>query len=211
MREAFAQSPEFQEKVRRLCGTSAAADANSGVGYNFTTARLDPNNRTSGTDAYSRNFNFQIPVVSLPGRAGLDLGLTLAYNSLVWTKDATGITYDADNGFPGPGFRLGFPTIQPKFVNPQIQQAGQAPKGSYLLITPSGGRVELRQVGTSSVYESADSSYLQLTEGSGSPQTLVSTDGTQLSYTLVNGEFRCYQLRTATATTYPPPTTPTAA
>jgi YD repeat-containing protein len=196
MREAFAQSPEFQEKVRRLCGTSAAADVNAGTGYNFTTARLDPDNRTgSGTDAYSRNFGFSIPVLSLPGRDGLDLGLALSYNSLVWTKDTTGITYDADNGFPGPGFHLGFPVIQPKFVNPQIQQAGQAPKSSYLLVTPSGGRVELRQTAMAGVYESADSSYLQLVEGGGSPQTLVSTDGTQLSYTLVNGEFRCYQVK----------------
>jgi YD repeat-containing protein len=188
-RVSFDQSDEFKEKVRRLCGTSSAASDNGGVGYDFATARLDPNNRTGGggADPYSRNFNFSIPILSLPGRAGIDLGLVLSYNSLVWTKDSTGITFDADEGFPSSGFRLGFPVVQPKFFNPQTG------KKAYMLITPSGGRVELRQVGTSNNYESADSSYLQLTEGSG--LTLRSTDGTQLSFSLINGSYRSYQVK----------------
>src|SRR5687768_15977296 len=197
IREAFAQSSEFAEKVRRLCGVSAGADANAGTGYNFATARLDPNNRTGGegADPYSRNYNFQIPLLSLPGRAGLDLGLVLSYNSLVWTKDASGVTFDADEGFPGPGFRLGFPVIQPKFVNPRLQQQGQPVRYSYLLLTPTGARVELRQTAEPGVYESADSSYLQLVEGGGAPQTLRSTDGTRLSFLLLNGSYRCYEVR----------------
>jgi YD repeat-containing protein len=196
-RMAFDQSGEFKEKVKVLCGTSTAAPVNGGVGYDFSTARLDPNNRTGGegVDPYSRNLNFSIPILSLPGRAGLDLGLALTYNSLVWTKDSTAVTYDVDGGFPGPGFRLGFPLIEPKFVNPQLQQAGQPTRYSYLLLMPSGGRVELRQVGTSSVYESADSSYLQLVESGGAPQTLLSTDGTQMSFALANGEYRCCQMK----------------
>lgn len=161
-----------------------------GAGYNFSAARLDPNNRTGGggADPFSRNFNFQIPILSLPGRAGLDLGLTLSYNSLVWTKDTGGVTFDADEGFPGPGFRLGFPTIQPKFFNPQTQ------KYAYPLVTPSGSRVELRQTETPGVYESADSSYLQLLEGNGA-LTLLSTDGTRLSFYLLGGSYRCHEVR----------------
>jgi hypothetical protein len=120
--------------VLRLCGTAATSDAGGGAGYNFAAARLDPSNRTggAGVDAYSRNFNFQIPLLSLPGRAGLDLGLVLSYNSLVWTKDGSGVTFDADRGTPSPGFRLGFPTLQPKFYNPQTQ------KYAYLLVNPRG-------------------------------------------------------------------------
>jgi YD repeat-containing protein len=186
---AFEESIEFKEKVARLCGTAVSSGTNGGDGYNFAAARLDPSNRTGGggADAYSRNYNFSIPLVSLPGRAGLDLGLMLSYNSLVWTKDGTGVTFDADRGTPSPGFRLGFPTLHPKFYNPQTQ------KYAYLLVTPSGGRVELRQVGTSNVYESADSSYMQLTEG-GLP-TLLAADGTQLSFTAAGGEWRCYQVK----------------
>jgi YD repeat-containing protein len=197
VRAAFDQSLEFGEKVRNLCGTSAGSPGTGRAGYNFTAARLDPVNRTGGggMDAYSRNFNFSIPLVSLPGRAGLDLGLTLSYNSLVWTKDAGGVTFDADQGFPSPGFRLGFPTVEPKFVNPLIQQAGQPVRYSYLLVTPGGARVELRQTATAGVYESADSSYLQLVEGGGGPQTLLATDGTQLSFVLLNGAYRCHQVK----------------
>ncbi|MDQ3746540.1 MAG: PA14 domain-containing protein, partial [Acidobacteriota bacterium] len=195
VRVAFEQSAEFQEKVRRLCGTSAAARDNAGAGYNFSTARLDPDNRTGGggADPLSRNFNWSIPLVSLPGRSGLDLGLTLSYNSLVWTKDASGVTFDADDGWPSPGFRLGFPAVEPKFYNPQLQQMGQPTRYSYLLVTPSGARVELRQVGTSSVYESADSSYLQLTDNGGA-LTLLTTDGTRLLFAPLGGEYHCYQV-----------------
>jgi YD repeat-containing protein len=194
VRRAFDQSLEFTEKVRNLCGTAAASPVNGGAGYNFSTARLDPANRTGGggVDAYSRNFNFNIPLISLAGRAGLDLGLTLSYNSLVWTEDAKGVTFDADQGFPSPGFRLGFPTVEPKFVNTRLQQAGQQTRYSYLLVTPGGERVELRQAGATNVYESADSSYLRLTEGDG--LTLSATDGTRLSFALMNGLFRCTQV-----------------
>ncbi len=37
-------------------------------------------------DLGSRNFNWSLPLLSLRGRAGLDLHLALTYNSLVWTK-----------------------------------------------------------------------------------------------------------------------------
>jgi YD repeat-containing protein len=194
---AFEGSPEFEEKVRRLCGTSASATDNGGDGYNFSTARLDPSNRTGGggVDALSRNHNWTLPLVSLPGRAGLDLGLALTYNSLVWTKDATGVTFDADRGFPSPGFRLGFPVVQARFVNPQIQKANQPVRYSYLLVTPSGARAELRQkVGSPNVYESADSSYLQLTDYGGGALQLASTDGTRLTFFLTGGEHQCREV-----------------
>ncbi|HEX8684836.1 MAG TPA: PA14 domain-containing protein, partial [Pyrinomonadaceae bacterium] len=186
---SFEDSIEFKEKVARLCGVAASSDANAGDGYNFAAARLDPSNRTGGggADPYSRNYNFQIPLASLAGRAGLDLGLALSYNSLVWTKDGSGVTFDADRGTPSPGFRLGFPVLQPKFYNPQTQ------KYAYLLVTPGGARVELRQVGASNVYEAADSSYLQLTEGAA--PTLLAADGTQLSFAAAGGEWRCQQVR----------------
>src|SRR5205085_2640872 len=61
--------------------------------------RLDPGNRTGGgsEDPLSRNFNWNLPVVSLPGRASMDLDLSLSYNSLVWTKAGTSsIVFDDD-------------------------------------------------------------------------------------------------------------------
>lgn len=190
LRNAFDQSTEFGEKVRALCDTAASSPVNGGTGYNFSTARLDPSNRTGGqgTDPLSRNYNWSVPLLGLPGRAGLDLGLGLSYNSLVWTKDGTGITFDADRGWPSPGFRIGFPVIEPRFYNPQTG------KNTFMIVTPAGGRTELRQVGTTNVYESADSTYLQLTDG-GSSLTLLTTNGTRLTFTLSGGQYRCSQVK----------------
>jgi PKD domain-containing protein len=101
-------------------------------------ARLEPRNRTgqAGEDLLSRNFNWSTPILGLPGRAGLDLGLSLNYNSLIWTRVNSAMIFDADRGFPSAGFRLGFPVIQEQFYN------NQAHRNSYLMITPSGSRIE---------------------------------------------------------------------
>src|SRR6185369_13825958 len=87
-----------------------------------------------------------------------------------------------------PGFRLGFSTVQRKVFD------AQTAKNSFLLITPAGHRVELRQVGASNVYEAGDSSYLQLIDNS--PNLLVrSAGGTQLSFVEINNEFSCTQIK----------------
>ena len=63
-----------------------------------------------------------------------------------------------------------------------------------MFITAAGRRVELRQVGSSNVYEAGDSSYLQLTDSS--PSLVVrSTDGTQLSFVEINNEYSCTQIK----------------
>jgi len=168
---------------------TATATANVTVTGTFD-ARLDPMNRTGngGEDTLSRNFNWSLPLVGLPGRSGLDLGLSLAYNSLAtWTVNGTYVSFDDDHGFPAPGFRLGFPVIQGAAYN------SQAGKYSYLLITPSGARVELRQVGSSAQYQSVDSSYLLL-DTSSNPMVLRSTDGTQLSYALRGSDYVCTRI-----------------
>jgi YD repeat-containing protein len=159
----------------------------------FSSARVDPVNRTGGggVDLLSGNANWSLPILGLKGRAGLDLGLSLSYNSLVWTKDAStnSIKFDADQGTPGPGFRLGFPVIQPRYYNSQVG------KNAYLLITPSGSHVELRETVTPNTYESADSSYLQLKENGDGSLTLKPTDGSQLTYILYNGQYQCTQIK----------------
>src|SRR6185369_9487773 len=69
----------------------------------------------------------------------------------------------------------------------------QAGRNLYLLIS-GGNRVSLRQIGTSNVYEAADSSYLQLIDN-GSSLLFSTTDGTQLSYQVFNSESRCTQIK----------------
>jgi YD repeat-containing protein len=151
--------------------------------------RLDPLNQTggSGENPLSRNFNWTTSVVSLPGRAGMNLNLALSYNSLVWTKTgASNISFDDDRGFPSPGFRLGFPVMQPLYYNADVG------KYAFLLIGSDGSRTELRRVGTSTLYEAADSSYLLLDS---STMTLRATDGTQLKYELKGAEFQCTEIK----------------
>ena len=151
-------------------------------------ARLDPLNATGGggENPLSQNFNWNVPLVGLPGRAGLDLNVTLSYNSLVWTRNNTHISFNEDNGFPSPGFRLGFPVIQ------QLHYNGETGKHGFLLIGRDGTRTELRQVGNSLLFEAADSSHLLL---DASDMTLRSADGVQFSYVLMGSQFNCTQIK----------------
>jgi YD repeat-containing protein len=163
--------------------TTSAAVAVSAV--DFTTARLDAANRTGSDDLFSRNFNWGTNLVHLPGRAGLDLDVALSYNSLVWVKSGSALLFDPDRGFPTPGFRLGLPVVQGKYHNTA------ANADSYVLVTPSGARIELRQkAGVANTYESVDSSYMQLVEGDGS-LALYPGDGSVLSFANLGGDYQC--------------------
>ena len=74
----------------------------------------DPGNQVgdppgSPDDGGAGNGNFQLaaPVLSLPGR-GSSISLDLTYNSRLWNKAGSQITYDIDNDWPAPGWSLGF-------------------------------------------------------------------------------------------------------
>jgi len=139
-----------------------------------------------------RDASWSLPLFNLPGRAGLDLSLVLSYSSMVWTRSGSSIYFDDDNGSPSPGFRLGFATVQGPFFDSQVGV------NAYLLVTSSGRRVELRQVGSSNIYESGDSTHLQLTDNSaGSPSELIlrGTDGTRVSYASYPNEWCATKIR----------------
>ncbi len=178
----------IEELRQRSTRDSSASTGTVVTGGDLAVARLDPMNRTGGggEDPLSRNYNWSVPLVSLPGRAGLNFGLSLSYNSLVWTRSGSYISFNDDGGFPSPGFRLGFPVIQSAYFNSEVG------KNAFLLITPDGARAELRQVGTSALYESADSSHLLLDS---STMMLRTTDGTQLSYVWKGSDYECTQIK----------------
>jgi YD repeat-containing protein len=179
------------EQLRARASFGSGVKGSGLPAYDFASERLDPSNRTGGggVDPLSRNFNWSLPLISLPGRAGLDLGLDLSYNSLVWTKSGDYLLFDGDWGWPAPGFRLGFPVVQGKFYDAQAQ------KSAYLLVTPSGSRVSLRRTTTPTVYEAGDSSYLQLTENSDGSLTLVAPGGTRMRYWLLGGAYKCTEVK----------------
>ena len=160
-------------------------------------ARLSPRNASGGTNFYSQNFSWGTGLVSLPGRAGLDMGLGISYNSLVWTKQGSNIFFDSDYSNVSPGFRLEFPTIEPVY-----QESGG--DFYYVMVNPSGARTEFKQTAVTNSYETADSSYLQLKVTGGSHPTdpvenltitVYGTDGTQMSYEWKGGAFRCKEIK----------------
>lgn len=181
--------PIFDSPISLFSSLTTNAGPEPQGSYNLPMARLDPKNRigTGGEDLLSNNFNWSLPLVGLGGR-GLDLGLTLSYNSLVWTKSGNYVDFDVDNGSIAPGFRLGFPTVEGPYWN------DQASAYFYLMVMPSGARVELRRTGSSSTYESADSVHLQLIDY-GTSLLVRPTDGTQLNFVTVNSTWRCNQIK----------------
>ncbi|HYX29184.1 MAG TPA: RHS repeat-associated core domain-containing protein [Pyrinomonadaceae bacterium] len=171
------------------CDPSGGGGAGGDDPY-FGTARTEPANDTGapGVTLGSRNFNWSMPLVSLPGRAGLDVSVALSYNSLVWTKQGSAIQYNADHGTPAPGFQLGLPRLQNRFFDTDDNS------WAYIMVTPSGGRVEMNQVGSTNVYESGDGSFTQLTF-SGTTPVVRTTDGTQFIFGAeVSSEWRCTQI-----------------
>lgn len=159
--------------------------------------RLKPTNATGGTNLNSQNFGWSTALVSLSGRAGMDLNIGIGYNSLVWIKNGSTMYFDPDTSNVTPGFRMGFPTIEPVYYD------STKAKWTYMMVTPSGSRVEFRQQGAGSTYETYDSSYTQLvTSGASSPNspvegitiTVKTTDGTQMSYEWLVGAFRCTKI-----------------
>lgn len=173
-------------------------------GPDFALERLDPINRVGepGEDLLSGNYNWHLPLISLPGRAGLDLNLGLTYNSLVWTKAGGYITFDPDYGSPAPGFRLDFPVIEP--VAYYRYDPPNPPTPFLMLILPSGRRVELRKNmaggGAAEIYESVDSSRLRLkihplqSGQTAQEMTLHTPDGTKMLFQRTDPGYRCNKI-----------------
>ncbi len=164
--------------------------------YDLAKERLSPKNATGGTSLYSRNFGWGTGLAGLAGR-GLNAGFGMSYNSLIWTKQGNTMVFDADNSNITPGFRFGFPVIEPNYLDSQTNEF------NFLMVSPSGDRTEFKQDGASKFYYTADSSYTQLrVNGSDSPNdvenatiTVTSTDGTRMEFEWKAGAFRAKQVK----------------
>ncbi len=149
-------------------------------------------NRMGGTDLFSGNYSWGVPIVGLPGRSGHDLGLSLSYNSHIWVKTLTNGTMKMTDyaewlGDPGTGFRVGLPFLR------ALPHTSRTSLTSYLLILPGGNAVELiRRGGTtaSQIYEAVDGSLLHLLVEGGN-QYLYFPNGTRLRFQ----NFACTEIR----------------
>jgi len=184
VRAAFDESGEFSNLVAALTPNGGIT---GGVG-SIASARVDPFNQ-SGDQTQARDCEWSLPLISLPGRAGLDLGLGISYSSLIYTRSGPYLYFDEDISQISPGFHLGFAAIQGPSFDPASSRK------VYLLVAAAGRRAELRQVGSSNVYEAGDSSYLQLTDNGNNTLTLRTTDGTQINYSRYASDWQATQIK----------------
>jgi hypothetical protein len=103
-------------------------DGNSSTADDPGKVRGEPPGHAPDGGAGSSNFQFEVPVLSLDGR-GQDLDFGLSYNSRVWHKANSEITFDIDHDWPGPGWSLGFGKI-----------VGMGTQNGYMIIEPDGTR-----------------------------------------------------------------------
>ena len=138
-------APESAETAPAAASAPRPIDEIGWNGDNWWTAD-DPINQVGNTPgsapasgAGNGNFQLAAPVVSLPGRAGLDVNLALVYNSRLWSKAGSWMMYDSDKGNPAPGWSLGFGKM--------IRMGGT---GGCMLVSPDGARHSYN--GTNSTY-----------------------------------------------------------
>jgi len=137
---------------------------------------------TASALAGSSSYSYAIPILDLPGRNGLNVNLTLYYDSAIWTVDTVHgtATFNASRDYPSYGFRLGYGTIEGPYN--LVPNSGLA---SYLLTEPDGTVRELRQLSTSSsATESTDNSHIAFDY---IKMTLQRNDGTRWQYVLTTG------------------------
>jgi hypothetical protein len=100
------------------------------------------------------------------------------------------MVFNADKGFPAPGWRIGFGVIQGRNNNGVMASYTHTPTGSllqtYIYIEPDGTRHELFYNSfnnPSQKYESFDSSYIEFTDSTiGSNRIMRLMDGTQITF-----------------------------
>lgn len=142
-----------------------------------------PRNRIMASSAIgpvlpeSNNFEFSVPLYGLSGR-GLSLDLGLSYNSRIWSRHGSAVTFNAINSWPYIGFTLSFG---------RIVTYGTPLATKFLLVESDG---TLRYLGsgpggTATTYQTNDGSHITYvgTVGGG---TLYYNNGTQKTVTYTN-------------------------
>ncbi|MEW6207562.1 MAG: hypothetical protein AB1631_04295, partial [Acidobacteriota bacterium] len=124
------------------------------------------------------NFNAAFLLYSLGGR-GLGASLTLFYNSRVWSRHGSAVTFNATQGWPFAGFSLGFG---------RLFTYGSGSNTKYVWIEPDGTR---RYLGTGSdtitaTYQTSDGSHITFVGKKSTGGSLYFNDGTKVTISVVN-------------------------
>jgi YD repeat-containing protein len=156
---------------------------------NLSRVRLAPVNGTGGTNLYSRNFGWGTPLAGLSGR-GMNAGFGISYNSLIWMRVGNDMVFNPNQDNVTPGFRFGYSVIEPSYSDPVTS------KNTFMMVAPSGTRVEFRQIPASNdTYETINSSYSQLKVIDANNIVVTDTSGTNAYYELKAGAFRVASIK----------------
>jgi RHS repeat-associated protein len=140
----------------------------------------DPPGVSADGGAGSGNFQFAAPVLSLPGR-GINISLGLAYNSRLWNKAGTQMSYDNDRGWPAPGFSLGFGRI-----------LGMGVYNGAMLVDADGtrhgytGSIQFYNWGTHFVGHTTDGSFIDYSYWTGTGGVMTSAQAQLPNGTIIN-------------------------
>jgi RHS repeat-associated protein len=128
----------------------------------------------------SGNFQFSAPIYSAEGR-GIDVQLGLAYNSRLWNKAGTQMSYDNDKTWPAPGFNLGFGKL-----------LGMTIPTGCMLVDADGtrhsytGNISFYSWGTVGVMHTTDGSLIDYTYQTGTNGVMVWAQAKYPNGTIVN-------------------------
>jgi hypothetical protein len=127
------------------------------------------------------NFNLTVPVANLPGR-GLNVNLTLAYNSRIWMRNGSTIYYEPLPSFPATGFYLGFGYIATYTSSFPPNDTG------YLLIDTDGTPRYLGHgsQNTAGIYTTSDGTHITFSGCAASGGTLTYSNGVSVTMSVVN-------------------------
>jgi len=117
----------------------------------------------------SQSFNWSIPLVNLSGRAGLDVTLSLIYNSRIWDFNSAdnNITFNIDRDFPSYGFRMDYGYLE-----------NDTTDGFWILTEGDGSKHQMNSTSTN-LWDSIDSTFIELNS---STMVISYRDGRQISY-----------------------------
>jgi ankyrin repeat protein len=129
------------------------------------------------------NFNLAMPLIGLGGR-GMGAGLTLNYNSRVWSRHGNAVTFSGIGGWPFAGFSLGFG---------RILAYGATASTRYVLVDPDGTLHYLGtgNAGVNTTYRTSDGTNITFVSQTAWGTTTIGgslyyNDGTKVTIQLYN-------------------------
>ncbi len=134
------------------------------------------------------NFEFSVPISGLAGR-GLGLGVSLNYNSRVWSRHGSAITFNATNTWPYVGFSISYG---------RIVTYGSASALKYILIEGDGTRRFLGTGGTAGqtvTLQTNDGSHITYVGSATSGGALYFINGVKKTVSVVNNRLLVTRIR----------------